>query len=390
MASQDQEKLLRLLRELRTRVPVDAALLLARESPQRIEEALQALPPELAERLRGLLLDVTHTGHLRLALPESVGELMQPLRGALAPQATVADAIAVLRDDAHVHEITYLYVVDAQNHLQGLVVMRDLLLAQPAQTLESLMLREPFCLGVDQPLAEAAHAAAQRQYPVYPVCDAQKHLVGVVRGWRLLEHQIVEISAQSGRMVGVSGEERLETPLWASFRMRHPWLQLNLLTAFMAAFVVGSFEDTIARIVALAVFLPVLSSQSANTGCQTLAITLRGFALGDILQLPMRKLLVKEAALGALNGLLTGIVAGAAMWWTAAHGGDAHAPMLALVIMLAMVAACALSGVSGVLVPLLLKRVDADPVTASSIFLTTITDIASMGLMLGLATLLVR
>ncbi|HWU68120.1 MAG TPA: magnesium transporter [Stenotrophobium sp.] len=389
MAKKSDEKLPRLLKQLRARAPMDAAQLLARQTPERIEEALQALPPALAQRLRQHLPSVAQTPLPHGSHPHVVGEMMEPASGVLPPQTTAAEAIAWLRSAERTDEMTYLYVVDAQNRLQGLVVMRDLMLAQPEQTLEMLMLRQPFSLRVDQPLAEAAHDAIKRHYPVYPVCDAGT-LVGLVRGWRLLEHQMVEISAQSGRMVGVTGEEDLETPVWAAFRMRHPWLQLNLLTAFMAAFVVGSFADTISRIVALAVFLPVLSSQSANTGCQALAITLRGFAFGDILRQPVLRLFTKEIALGALNGLMTGAIAGAAMWWTAAHGGNPHAPMLALVVLVAMVVACSLSGVSGVVVPLLLKRFDADPATASSIFLTTITDIASMGLMLGLAAVLVR
>jgi magnesium transporter len=140
--------------------------------------------------------------------------------------------------------------------------------------------------------------------------------------------------------------------------------------------------------VALAAFLPILAGQSGNTGCQALAITLRGLTLGDLNHYPVRKLLVKELVLGAMNGALTGIVAGLAMYWTA--GGNPHeAVVLGFVILLAMTGACMASGLFGVLVPLTLKRFGADPCTASSIFLTTGTDIAGMGLMLGLATMLV-
>ena len=204
------------------------------------------------------------------------------------------------------------------------------------------------------------------------------------------EHQALELSAQSGRMVGIDKEERVGTPFWAAFRARHPWLQINLLTAFLAAFVVGSFEDTIAQIVALAAFLPLLAGQSGNTGCQALAISLRGLTLGDFDSVPLARLLTKEALLGALNGLLTGLVAGAAMWWTAGGlHGDPQALKLALVIVLAMTGSCLVSGLFGVLVPLVLRRFGADPATASSIFLTTGTDIAGMGLMLVLATALV-
>jgi magnesium transporter len=212
----------------------------------------------------------------------------------------------------------------------------------------------------------------------------------VVRGWRLFERQAIEISAQSGQMVGVAKEERLYTGVWAAFKMRHHWLQVNLLTAFLAGFVVSLFEGTITQIVALAAFLPILAGQSGNTGCQALAITLRGITLGDMEGYSIRKLLLKELTLGALNGFLTGIVAGAAMYWLSGSSGNSHeAMMLALVILLAMTGACMASGLFGVLVPLALKKLGADPVTASSIFLTTGTDIAGMGLMLVLATALV-
>ena len=256
--------------------------------------------------------------------------------------------------------------------------------------LESVMLHNAFYLKPGLPLADAMRLVLGRHYPVYPVCDDNGKLLGIVRGQTLFEEQAFEITAQVGSRVGVEKEERLATPLNTSFKFRHPWLQINLLTAFLAAFVVGSFEDTIAQIVALAAFLPLLAGQSGNTGCQALAISLRGLTLGDFDQVPLARLLGKEALLGALNGLLTGLVAGAAMWWTAGGlDGNPQALTLALVIVLAMTGSCFTSGLFGVLVPLVLRRCGADPATASSIFLTTGTDIAGMGLMLFLATALV-
>src|SRR5690606_38187406 len=139
---------------------------------------------------------------------------------------------------------------------------------------------------------------------------------------------------------------------------------------------------TITQIVALAAFLPILAGQSGNTGCQALAITLRGMTLGDLNHFPVRKLITKELILGAMNGVLTDIVAGLAMYWSAG-GNPQEAVMLGIVILLAMTGACMASGLFGVLVPLTLKRFGADPCTASSIFLTTGTDIAGMGLMLA-------
>ncbi|GIX29733.1 MAG: hypothetical protein KatS3mg124_0205 [Porticoccaceae bacterium] len=213
--------------------------------------------------------------------------------------------------------------------------------------------------------------------------------MGIVYAWQLFERAAGELSAQPGAMVGVDRAERVSTPLFTSFRMRHPWLLVNLLTAFAAAAVVGLFEDTIARVVALAAFLPVLAGQSGNTGCQTLAITLRGLTLGELDQLPVGRVLRKEILLGALNGFLVGLLAAAAMYGYAQSTGSEGPGPLALVVLLAMTGACMGSGACGVLVPLALRRLGADPATASSIFLTTFTDVLGMGLMLLLATLLV-
>lgn len=383
----DAAELAALVHSLKLRAPRDAAELLAPLPVTTVQAALASLPPKLARRIAALLQQADDAGD---AADDDIASLMQAAEARFAAHTTVAEAIAWLRATNEPQQVTYLYVVDDQAGLLGLVVPRDLLLAEPTAALSSIMLAAPFRLSLGTPLAEAVKASLQRHYPVYPVCDAEGRLMGQVRGWQLFEQQALELTAQSGRMVGVDKEERLDTGFWAAFKLRHPWLQINLLTAFLAAFVVGSFEDTITRIVALAAFLPLLAGQSGNTGCQALAITLRGLTLGDFEKVSVRRLVTKEALLGTLNGFLTGLVAGAAMWFTAGGTrGDPQALTLALVIVLAMTGACFASGIFGVLVPLILRRFGADPATASSIFLTTGTDIAGMGLMLFLATTLV-
>jgi magnesium transporter len=213
--------------------------------------------------------------------------------------------------------------------------------------------------------------------------------VGQVRGQILFEQQAFEISAQAGAMVGVEKEERLATPLLRAFRFRNPWLLVNLLTVFVAAAVVGYFEDTINRVVVLAMFLPVLGGQSGNLGCQALAVMLRGMTLGELRATKIAALASKEALLGLLNGLVTGALAGAAMYVVVARGGGEDALLLGGITMAAMALSCMVAGLSGSLIPIVLKRLGADPATASSIFLTTLTDVASMGSFLGLVTWLV-
>jgi magnesium transporter len=199
-----------------------------------------------------------------------------------------------------------------------------------------------------------------------------------------------ELTAQPGAMVGVKNEVRLSTPWLQSVRLRLPWLQLNLLTSFAAAAVVGLFQGTIDRLLILTIFLPVLADQSGNAGSQALAITLRGLVLGDLKSGKEKAQVLKEALLGLMNGTLVGLVAGIAMYGVARVHQLPSAAMLSVVVFISMVGSCVISGVCGAVVPLVLKRLGKDPVTASSIFLTTATNMASMGLFLGLASLLVK
>ena len=200
----------------------------------------------------------------------------------------------------------------------------------------------------------------------------------------------MELSLQPGTMVGVEKEERLGTNWFRSLSLRHPWLQLNLLTAFVAAAVVGFFQGTIDRLLILTIFIPVLAGQSINTGSQALAITLRGITLGDLKSGREKALVMKEALLGLLNGVLVGVEAGAGMFVLATLQHSAFAVILGAVVFFAMVGSCIVSGICGAMVPLVLKKLGADPVTASSIFLTTAAEVVSMAMLLGLAMLLVK
>lgn len=326
---------------------------------------------------------------IRVAKPaETVGELMKPAVGIFTPETTVAQATEMLREQVKTAFVTYCYVVDPADRLLGLVVMREMLLAEPGATLQSLMLRDPFVLPMGMPLADALKKVLNKHFPVYPVVDDADRLVGLVRGADLFENRAIEISAQAGAMVGVEKEERLATPLMRSLKLRHPWLQVNLLTAFVAAAVVGVFEDTLSRIVILAVFLPVMAGQTGNTGCQALAVALRGMTLGEVRAGSEAAMVRKEGILGFLNGLLVGITAGAGMFFYASMQGEAEPFRFGIVVLIAMVVACTVSGIAGALIPVTLRKLGADPATASSIFLTTASDVASMGIFLTLATVM--
>lgn len=384
------------------RAPLDAAGLLAKQDDITIVRVLESIEPSLSikilshlpeERQERIAEDVTERLADRWSLNQqfdqhTVGRVMQKPVGVFHYNQTVSDTIDAIRELTKTTLPTYVYVVDDVDQLYGMVVMRDLMLAQPHQRLVAIMLRDPFCLAAETSIADAMQSVVHRHYPVYPVCDQLNRLIGLVPGYTLFEEQRLELISRPGRMVGVEQEETVNTPWLTCLKFRHPWLQLNLVTAFLAALVVGLFEETIQQVVVLAAFLPVLAGQSGNTGCQSLAVTLRGLTVGEFADQKMRSIVSKEAVLGCANGLLVGVIAAAAMYFYASAVGG-NALLLALVVLVAMTGACVLSGIAGVLVPIALKKVGADPVTASSIFVTTATDVCSMGLLLALATLVV-
>lgn len=366
--------------------------------------ALGALNPALAQEILGEF-SLEHRQKVQAAAPpevrrqwmrneaypeETIGRMMEPPLALFGPGTSIAAATAELRQLTKAAFITYLWVVDGAGRLVGVVVMREMLLSEnPQQRLEEIMIPNPFHLTPEMSLTAAMKETVVRHFPVYPVCDGEKRLVGLMRGQMLFEAQAIELSAQPGSMVGVEREERLGTPWARSLKFRHPWLQLNLLTAFIAAAVVGMFEHTLERVVLLAVFLPVLAGQSGNTGCQALAVALRGMTLGELKPGRERMLVLKEALLGVCNGAMVGVSAGLGMWVYATMQKHPEALTLGAIVFAAMTASCLVSGISGALIPMGLKKLGADPATASSIFLTTATDVASMGIFLGLATVLV-
>ncbi|MDD5201409.1 MAG: magnesium transporter [Terrimicrobiaceae bacterium] len=380
--------------------PREAAELLDHQSPALAGEVLAALLPSEAQAIlkhlapehRAAILSATPPERVKQwALEEnypegSIGRLMEPPTAVFRPEQTVAGTIEELRELVKKAFITYGWVVDPMGKLIGVITMRDLLFSEKTKRLDEVMLRTIFALKVTLPLLDAMKLTLDRHYPVYPVVDGAGRLLGLVRGQQMFEQQAVELSAQAGSMVGVTKEERLATPWLRSLFFRHPWLQINLFTAFIAAGVVGVFQGTLDKIVLLAVFLPVLAGQSGNTGCQALAVTLRGMTLGELKPGSARKAMMKEALLGFCNGSLVGITAAIGMFIYATIEKNPQAVMLSVVTWLAMVFACVVSGVAGVLVPTVLKKVGADPATASSIFLTTATDVVSMGSFLWLAT----
>jgi magnesium transporter len=318
-----------------------------------------------------------------------IAHIMNPPAVVVSPDDTVARAIEIIRAIPRDRHYTYPMVTDAKGKLIGVCVMRDLILADPETRICDVMLKDVVSLHKSLEIDTAMDMIKGREIPEYPVHAKGRKLVGVVRSAKL--HELIEARLASipGKMVGVAEGETVRTPIPLSVRSRLPWLLINLATAFAAGIVVGNFQDTIDKVVLLAAFLPVLAGQSGNTGAQALAITLRTLEREGNTTF-FRFALWKELCLGMLHGCVTGLLVGAVIYLVAVYQGNVGPLVLAGIGFAATILAVVISGLSGASVPVILKKLGADPATSSSIILTTVTDIVSMGSMLVLASLLLK
>jgi magnesium transporter len=317
-----------------------------------------------------------------LSFPEnSAGRLMDRSFLAVKARMTVAEVLKRLQASS-IRGARSLFVVGKDARLSGLVDIQDLALATGEELISDHV----------QPVIQTVTPQTNREELVellessrrdsVPVVDADQRLLGVVR-YRNLFHAIEDVAtANLQKMVGVSPEERALSLPGFAVKRRLPWLHINLLTAFLAAAVVGLFENLIAQFTALAILLPVVAGQSGNAGAQALAVTMRGLALREIGIRQWRPVLSKEIMVGLINGLALAVSCGLAVFvWSSSIG-------LALIIGVAMVMSMLAAGIAGALVPIVLTRVGQDPATASSIILTTITDVAGFFSFLGTAMFL--
>jgi magnesium transporter len=337
---------------------------------------------DLAERLADLPESVRVELERLLAFPEdSAGHLMDRVFDPVRPEMRVAEVLDRLRA-ASIRRVRSLFVVDDDGRLIGRVDMQDLALADLDVQIASLMQRAEGAVAITSPRQYIVEQLEETRLDALPVVDLDQRLLGVVRYASLFHAVEAEASADLLTMVGASADERALSTSGFAVRRRLPWLHINLLTAFLAASVVGIFENLIAQFTALAVLLPVVAGQSGNAGSQALAVTIRGLALREIGLRDWRAVLDKEVRTGLINGLVLAVVCGLGVWWWSDTFG------LGVVIAIAMVLSVVAAGIAGALVPIVLTRVGQDPATASSIILTTVTDVAGFFSFLGTATAL--
>jgi magnesium transporter len=358
----------RLLVEADPRASVAA---LAQLDPEPREHLLATLDPSLAVELRDLLEYP----------PDSAGRLMDPRVTPLRADLTVAEALTRLRAIRR-RGLRELFAVDGEGRLTGRVEIQDLATADPSASLREIA-QPPLAVVNDlDPREDVVAVLEQRAIAELPVVAHDGRFVGVIPQAALVSALAQETSVDIQTMVGASRDERALSSAVFAVRKRLPWLQINLLTAFLAAAVVGLFEDVIAKVTALAVLLPVVAGQSGNAGAQALAVTMRGLVLREIGLRHWPRMVWKEASVGLINGVAVALTTGLAVWaWSRSMG-------LVTVISSAMVISMVMAGIAGALVPIVLRRFGQDPAQSSSIVLTTVTDVTGFFSFLGIATIL--
>ncbi|KAB2955988.1 MAG: magnesium transporter, partial [Thermoanaerobaculia bacterium] len=347
-------------------------------------DLLESLDPERRQRLLDGL-DAARAAQLSNLLrygPATAGGLMDPEVPRFFADETVAATLERVRTLAEERRLFYLYVMDEREHLLGIVSLWQLVSAAPERRLREILSGEVVTVRADTPQEEVAQVFQRYDLLMMPVVDADGRLAGAIHVDDVLD--VVEASATEDlyRLANLDVHEDLATAPARSVRLRLPWLLINLATASLAAFVVSLFQETIAKYVILAVFMPIVAGMGGNAGTQTLTLMVRGIALGEMDLRRSGVVIARQTLVGFMNGLLTGLALGlAALAWE-------RNAVLSGVLMFAQTLNLTVAGFFGALVPVALKQMRLDPALGSSIFVTTATDVGGFLSFLGTSTLL--
>ena len=358
--------------------------LIVRADPDDAVTFIDSLPTERRERVLGLL-DPERQAAVReiINYPEdTVGRLMTTDFMALPPSTTAQGAIDKIRERGELESFFYLYVVDDTGKLVGVVPIRNLVIAPPERTLNEMMIADPVKANVFMDQEEAARLVARYELLALPIVDEGGRLEGIITVDDVIDIIDQESTEDMYRMVGLAEEDRVFTPVTRSVKMRLPWTIVNLLTATLAASVVGFFETTLQEIIALVTFMPVVAGVGGNGATQTATVIVRGIALGELEFSSAWKAIVKQVLVNICIAFAAGaLIAVAAALWK----GN---PFLGLMLASAMIFNLGLmAGFAGAVIPLLLKALKFDPALGSGIIVTGLTDAFGFLSFLGLATL---
>ncbi len=361
----------------------EAAELIGDLDKEKTSEVLALIPPE--ERI--LITEL-------LSYPENTaGSIMTKEFVFVRDTDTVKQAIKTIRRVAKETDDVYtVYVLDAEGVYRGHISLKKLMLANSRSRIKKIMEEDLLPIPVDQDQEEVANFFTRYDFITAPVVDSRGFMLGRITADDIMEVMQEEASEDILRMGGViDGDETLSTPIMESSRKRILWLCMNLVTAFIAASVVSFFQSTIEKAVVLAALMPIVAGMGGNAAGQTVAVVIRNIALGELTFSNAGRALTRELTLGILNGLAMGIITGLVVFFL--QGGmDAPRKAIALgmVIASAMLFNMIVAAFAGAAIPLVLKKLRIDPAIASSIFVTTCTDVLGFFAFLGLASLAMR
>ncbi|MCF7875513.1 magnesium transporter [Candidatus Bipolaricaulota bacterium] len=360
------------------------ARLIERMHPDDSVDLLQEIPEEEGEKVLDFVDDLTRRRLTSLLeYPEdTAGGTMSPEVLSLPERMSVRSATEELRrEEKQLEEINYVYVTDEEDRLTGVLPLRDIAFRDPDLQLREVMKEEVKSVRPEFDREKVARLFDRYDYLALPVVDEAGCLLGIITVDDVIDILRQENTEDMLEMVGISEarEESIWTPWNISMKHRLPWLVINLGTALLAAIVVSLFKRTIARFAILAVFMPVIAGQGGNSGSQTVALLVRGIALGEIDWEQGARALAKESVLGLLHGVSIGFIVGLiAYFWN----GSLE---IALIVGASMVLSMVVAGIAGVAIPLGLKKVGLDPALSANIWMTTVTDVAGFFFLLGLA-----
>jgi magnesium transporter len=380
------------LEDLVSEDPEYAGKLIEEMAPDDATDLLQNLPDESRDRLLGTLGKVEAVKFRRLLeYPErSAGGMMTTDYLAVRDSMTVREATEAIRRAASLGEDwLYVFVVDWRGRLQGRATMRALLLADPSQRVMQISEKQVDAVKPDLDREDVAHEFEKYDYLVLPVVDEEDRMLGVITVDDVIDAIRKDGTEKAQAMVGAGREEAVFSSVADKLRGRLPWLFVNLFTSSLAALVVWMFGGMIAELAILAVIMGMIANQAGNAGQQSLAVTLRGIVLDEVHVGTALRLVRREMVVGLVNGSVCGVLVGAAVGTIEYfQAPDTTMWKLGVVVAVAMTIALAVGTLVGSSLPLVVRRLGADPATASTIFLTMVTDSMSFLAFLGLASAL--
>ncbi|MBA3658507.1 MAG: magnesium transporter [Gemmatimonadales bacterium] len=360
--------------------PEQAAVIVEQLEDDDAADILGELPPETREPILDEIENRAGVDELLRYDEESAGGRMTTHMVNVRDSITAAEALEEIRRQAEeVEDFYQVFVVDGDRHLVGILPFKDLVLSPPGRMVRDFMSVADIYVTPELDQEEVARLMARYNLPSVAVVDESGRLVGRVTFDDVVDVLEAETTEDLLKFGGVSADEELAASWRSAVRSRLPWLYVNLLTAFLAGGVVYLFRETVQHTVALAVWMPIIAGMGGNTGTQALAVTVRRLALGLIPPHLFLRVVGKEIGVGFTNGLAIGVVVGIV---AALVGGE---PRIGIVVFLAMAVNLLVAGFAGAFIPILLERLGIDPAIASSIFVTTFTDVCGFLLLLGLA-----